>query len=585
VLARARLALSLLPLVAAACGGRGEPVVFLLDLQRPAGRPQAVAVIANEQRPILVPGDEAPHAPARPRLRLGPLAVPRGARLRVGLGFDPDHCARHPPTDFRLAAKGAGGRWTLLHRRLEPRTACGHWTDAEVSLEPLAGDTVRFAFTASAVGSGPDRERTIHPLWSDPVMVSPAPRSRRPNVILISLDTLGARHLGAYGYPHPTSPHLDRLAADATLFAHARSHYPSTAGSHMALFTALLPAAHGVRHLGDRLPDDVPTLPELLRAGGYTTAAVAENFILNLGMGFGRGFHTYVENRVPKGGTVAGGQARETFRRGLRWLGTRPPEPFFLFLHTYEVHEPYDPPPGHLRLVRSGTDGEPAADAAWRYDAEIRFLDRLLAHFLRALARRGLLERTLLVITSDHGDAFWEHGHQGHGPLLYDEVMHVPLLLSGAGMPRGRRVSAAVGLVDVMPTVLELAGLPGPSGLHGRSLVPLLRGETVPSRPLVAEVRGLVIRPMAPTNTRAVWLGDHKVIRDLAAGRWEVYDLPSDPGEQFDRVSSDGAVVAEAARVLAWYETLERGPDRSPATPPVLDPDTREQLRALGYVD
>jgi arylsulfatase A-like enzyme len=557
-------------LLVAPVQGAAAGTTFLVDLDVGS----TTVELGGEYRPVLTM--DGRRRVTRP-IHIGP-----GAQLRLGMGLDPARCAGHPVTDFRVDALGAGAPRELLRRRLDPRNACGRWTDAEVSLAALESRTISFRFRVRASAPAA-RSSALHAVWGDPFVTSPVPGPAPPNIVLVSLDALGARHLTAYGYDHPTSPHLSALAAEGALFAHALSHYPSTAGSHMTLFTGLLPAAHGVRNLANRLPDGVPTLPMLLRRAGYTTAAVTEDFVLARGLGFGRGFHAYSESREVKGALGTPGLARQTFRRALDWLRGRPPEPFFLFLHTYQVHAPYLPRDAFLRAVRPARDGGGADDPAWRYDAEIRYTDAVLGAFVARLARSGVLERTLLVVTSDHGDAFGEHGAEGHGGTLWDEVMRVPLVLRGPGIAPGTRVAAPVGLVDVLPTLLDLAGVPAPDGLHGRSLRPLLRAEPSAPRALVAEVRGLVVNPNAPVDLRAVWLGDRKVMYDRTAGRWQVFDLRADPLERRDVSAADADTLAAARRVLAWYEQL--GAARADQAPPALSDEMREKLRALGYVD
>lgn len=556
-----------LAFLAAATRVHAAPTVFLGDPE--PGRISGTVEVGGEHRPVL------PSAAGM----IGPVAVVPGAVLRIGMAFARDGCPGGPPTDFRIEVATNRAPRTVFRRRLDPDVACGRWTDAAVALDPSAAGTASFRFVVRATRAT-DRGRALHALWGDPAIVAPPSDRPPPNVIVISFDTLGARHVGAYGYAYPTTPTLDGLAADGTLFTTAVSHYPSTAGSHMTLFTGLLPAAHGVRGFGDELPRSIPTLPETLRAAGYLTAAVTEDFILSRGMGFARGFHAYRENRTPAGATP--GLARETLKRGLEWIASARREPFFLFLHTYQVHKPYRPPPGYVGLVRDGVTADGASDEV-NYDAEIRFADRLLGRFVARLRRDGVLDRTLLVVTGDHGDEFGEHGGEGHAKTLYDEVMRVPLVVRGPGIPPGLRVGARVGLADVTPTVLELAGVTVPRDLDGRSLVPAFRGEALPPRAIVAEVRGQLANARAPVNLRAVWLGDRKVIHDVTASRWHAYDLTADPREEHDL--GEGVPEVTAARpVLARYDALGLGPNERPAaeTP---TPENLEKLRALGYVE
>jgi arylsulfatase A-like enzyme len=519
-----------------------------------------------------------------PRERtLGSVEVPPGATLRVHLGFEEKYATDHPVTRFEVDAAGDGAPRALTQRELDPAQVKGRWVPLEIPLDGIAGQTVAFRFRARSARAA-DQDRRLHVLWADPVIVAPGSRSARPNVILVSLDTLGARHLGTYGYGYPTSPNLDAIATEGTLFERAVCHYPSTAGSHMTLFTSLLPVAHGVRGLWDSLDRQVPTLPQVLRHAGFMTAAFTENATLAAGMGFARGFHLYRENRRTGRPTI--GLARETLKRSLRWLRTGPFEPFFLFVHTYEVHSPYHPPRPYVSLARHDVSPHDEASPEQLYDGEIRFLDRLLAQFFRQLERLDLLDRTLIVVTSDHGEAFGEHGDEGHGDSLYENVMHVPLFVHGPGVPAGRRVDARVGLGDIMPTVLEMLGVPIPELVHGRSLVPYLRGESLDRGPFVAEVRGkLAPRPGPPDpDLRAVWMDDRKVIRDHRADTWEVYDLATDEAERRDLSPDLPGVIDTARQTLDAYEGLAgSAAPGTQADPEAPSQETLEKLRALGY--
>ena len=237
--------------------------------------------------------------------------------------------------------------------------------------------------------------------------------------------------------------------------------------------------------------------------------------------------------------------------------------------------------------MRRGRTGADHADRAWQYDAEVRLLDGLLAELVRGLRRGGTLDRTVLIVTSDHGEAFGEHGNWYHEVMLYDEVMRVPLLIRGPHLPTGLRVADRVGLVDLAPTILDAAGIAPPGHMHGRSLLTELRGAPPGPRPLVAELHGKLIPspPRLDRELRAVWLGRRKAILDLDTGRWEVYDL-ADPDERRDLAASAPDTIAEARRVLAWYDGLAAdtpegpSPDRGPLTP-----DEQNRLRALGYVE
>lgn len=330
-----------------------------------------------------------------------------------------------------------------------------------------------------------------------------APSSTR-GVILISLDTLRADRLVSYGYDLPTSPFIDRLAQRGTLFENVAAPYPATLVSHMSMFTGLYPPEHGVYPPAGVLPETAWTAAEGFRAAGFRTAAHTEGGFVAKGYGFERGFEVYDDS-------AEGGESdiETTLRRGLEFLdGLEPEERFYLFLHSYSIHDPYDPPDrfagqfdgsdpppnssgerlrdfNHERAVIERTEVERFSK---RYDASVRYADAMLESFVSELEQRGLLEDTTLVITSDHGEEFLEHGKLAH-TQLYPEVLAVPLVIVHPDQSTARRVSDQVSLVDVAPTLVELAGLAPPEGLAGISLVSYLHGtEPEQRRPSYAEV-------------------------------------------------------------------------------------------------
>ncbi|MCZ6507887.1 MAG: sulfatase [Acidobacteria bacterium] len=307
--------------------------------------------------------------------------------------------------------------------------------------------------------------------------------------ILVSLDTLRADRLGGYGHDRPTSPFFDRLAERGTLFEHALAPYPATLVSHMSLFTGLYPPQHGVYPPAVVLPERIPTLPQRFQGGGFRTQAHTEGGFVGWGFGFERGFEIYDDIDYS-----ADTDIESTFERGLDFLRSMEAEErYFLFLHTYSVHDPYDPP---SRYLEQFGEGEPHPDSRGvrlrafnhqramipaaeverfehRYEASIRYVDSVLESFVAALEGLGLLADTTLVITSDHGEEFLEHGKLGH-TQLFPESLEVPLLILHPDLTGGRRVADQVSLVDVAPTLVELAGLPELEGIPGRSLVPYL---------------------------------------------------------------------------------------------------------------
>lgn len=565
---------------------RGKPLC-VAGVVRHTGEPPATAVVAGPvlasagatervalpRDPALYPAftDLRVRQPSAGRQEFEITSVPERARLRVGIGLE-EHplLAEQDAARFRVVLVGAEGDRELLAAELVPRVRAGDrgWRDYEVDLGAFAGRPVRLRFETETP-AGPDCRRLPYPLWADPVIVAPQRLPRRPNVLLISLDTLRADRLGTYGYAKPTSPTIDHvLAAQGTVFARAFSAFPSTAGSHMTMLTSLDPCAHGVRNVSDPpLRPDARTLAELLREAGYATAAFTEDGQITTRLGFPRGFDVWVERHA-----LEHAQAASTFRRAREWIRAHRRDPWFAFVHTYEVHEPYAPPPGYREMLTA--EDAPSA----RYDGEIRYTDDLLAVLLDKLRRAGALAHTLVIVTSDHGEQFGEHGLHGHGNSLYDVLLHVPLVLWGPGLvPAGRRVTRAVGLVDLVPTVTDLLGLPPPPLTQGRSLVPLLEGRALPPRVLVAENVG------APLAVRHDDTSERKLLPRPDRPIGAAFLAATDPGELHDVAGTLGsAAFAEARRLFDAHCAAIPPPPPGAAAPP-LDPAVQEKLRALGY--
>lgn len=297
------------------------------------------------------------------------------------------------------------------------------------------------------------------------------------SVVLVSIDTLRADHLPAWGYAGVLTPAIDALGRDGVTFLDAWAHVPLTLPSHVTLFTGLLPNVHGVRdNLGYAMPPAAASLPALLKARGYATGAAVSSYVLRRETGLDRGFDAYDDKLPPGGGaqSVATVQraGADTTAAALDWLRAQAARPFFLFLHLYDPHEPYTPPEPYRSRFRLAYDGEIAAS------------DAAVGGLVAELKRLGVYERALVVLTSDHGEGLGDHGEDGHGILLYREALHVPLIVKlPQGRRAGERVEARVGLADVLPTLASLLELPTPADLPGR---PLLSGAPAP-RPLYAE--------------------------------------------------------------------------------------------------
>ncbi len=381
-------------------------------------------------------------------------------------------------------------------------------------------------------------------------------RSERParGIILVSVDTLRADHLGAYGYERPTSPFFDELAARGTLFERAIVQLPGTLPSHMSIFTGLYPAEHGVYPPDNVLAPDVPTLPEVLRAHGFWTAGFTEGGYVDGHYGFERGFDRFADDADKGPRTV-----ETTFERGLDFLASLERDVrFFLFLHTYVVHDPYDPPLPYAGLFWEGPPpaeaweptgpnltavnrGERAATPATvryfeaLYDGSIRYFDDQLRAFFGRLDELGLTNETTIVLTSDHGEEFFEHGKLVHWQI-YQETTRVPLLVLEPGRSSGARVAALVESVDLAPTLWELAAVSSPPESSGKSFVHLLRRPTGEHRDQAySEQFGWPVRGLYRLEDGRLW---HQVQQRIPAqdnGHWVEREATFDvQGERLD---------------------------------------------------
>ena len=391
------------------------------------------------------------------------------------------------------------------------------------------------------------------------------PAKARPNVLLVTIDTLRADRLGCYGYARASTPTLDALAARGVRFATAVAHVPLTTPSHASILTGLTPLRHGVRDNGQVLPAQVPTLAEAFRGAGYRTAAFVSGFPLDRRFGLDRGFETY-DDRLPHGSDArrsayverpAGG----TTKAALGWLESQQ-EPWFLWVHYFDPHSPYEPP---QELVAGGRDP---------YDGEISQVDSQLGTLLRRIEEKGLQRRTLVLVTADHGESLGEHGEETHGVFVYDSTLRVPLILLAPDVP-ARVATTVARLVDVAPTLLDSAGIPSSAPADGRSLRPAALGRELPDAPAYAESLYSRLRlGWAPLHA---WrTARYKLIE---APRPELYALDSDSGERVDRFREDAQVADSLRRDLEAAMSVA-----VPKTARDEGSDASERLRALGYV-
>jgi len=427
------------------------------------------------------------------------------------------------------------------------------------------------------------------------------PAEQRPNVVLYIVDTLRADGLASYGNARASTPNFDALAREGVLFENAFASASWTRASVATILTGLHPWRHGAEGRNDRLNDSVTTLAQTFGADGYATALVSANPNVSSAFGFERAFDEIIElylRREP--GAVRGKElitpSDVLTREALRWVDTVE-GPFLLVVLAIDPHAPYTPParfaPAREESDRSQVTGRfasinrPDLSEADRerirelYLAEVAFNDESFGELRAALGQRGLDGNTVVALTSDHGEEFWEHGRRGHGKSLVDELLRVPLVIAAPGDARvepGSRVSDPVQLADLMPTLLDLGGLPIPGSLDGRSL---LAADSVRHRPVLAGLR------MDDRDLVAARRGGFKLVWDRSSGERHLYALDGDHPEA-EPIDPSGRPNAEQAEqeLLDLLESAvaEREPGQHTPTAEIPD-DVRESLRALGYAE
>jgi len=405
---------------------------------------------------------------------------------------------------------------------------------------------------------------------------APLQRRQAPPVILISIDTCRADHLGCYGASRPATPHLDRFASEALCFTQAITTVPLTLPAHSSILTGLSPLQHGVRdNLDHRLEDTHPAVAEILGAAGYQTAAIVGAFVLDSRFGLARGFQHY-DDRLDGGlgdpGQINERPGGEVTRLALEWLDEAPRGPFFLFVHYFDPHSPYAPPEPFAALYRDDP-----------YSGEIAHVDAQIGRLFARLRELDLYDRSLIIVLSDHGEGLGEHGETGHGYFIYQSTMRVPLLVKPPGPPAPRRVDEPASLIDVAPTILGRAGLDPPPEMEGEDL---LRLAGAAGGGPGARTRDLYCESLTPTKIGCSPLlglvrGSTKYILTTDP---ELYDLARDPGEEDDLAGRKHRLAGEMEETLESLlaEAAEFGGGED--GPGAASDEERERLRSLGYI-
>lgn len=414
-----------------------------------------------------------------------------------------------------------------------------------------------FLATAPAIGGDSKPDKTSH-----------------RDVFLITIDTLRSDHVRCYGYKRIQTPAIDELAKQGIRFAQAFTPSPITNTSHTSILTGLLPSSHGVSDFGVPLAPSHSTLAEILSKEGYRTAAFIGSVILDsrkLAAGFDRGFEFY-DNFPEKTETKSRWgrierRGMDVVERAESWLNTHDAAPHFVWVHLYDPHDPYEPPPPYSGIYKDRL-----------YDGEIAYADSALGHFIAYLKKRNWYENALVVLVGDHGEGLGEHGEDTHGIFLYDSTTHVPLILKlPNGQEAGKVVEQQVRTTDIFPTVLELLGIPAPASLDGASLKPTFLDPGAPSRTVLGETDYPLRFGWAPLRSVR-----NEGFKFIEAPRPEFYDLRSDPRELHNHYAPWDAEVQKLRKTLS--EARPARPQTGKQSATALSPTTIDELRALGYL-
>jgi len=605
----------------AACGEdpAAEPPRDLMALPFrvvPGGSSRATGILPALTSPVSLQGETrasflAP-VPFEVRLRV---KLPPRPLLTFAVGIKPqpggrDGSARRIKARFFVRA-GESAPEREVYRRDFAAARADEWIEQWVDLRRFAGREVWLGFgqTLVAEDGAPleaEPEPGLLPVFADLKLHDRARYRRAKGVVVISIDTLRRDHLSLYGYRRKTTPTLDALAGEAVVFEDAVSTSSWTLPAHASLLTSLYPSAHGAVNLHARLLPGLSTLQGSLQKAGFFTQAMVTHLYLGAPYGFDEGFHRH---RL-----YSDMRAKELSDRAIGFLRARGDDDYFLFLHYYDPHWHYDPPPPFQRTFDPGYAGR-ATGVWWNfkgetrqtlaaqdlahivalYDGEIRYTDFEIERVFREMKRLELFQQSTIVMLSDHGEEFLDHGGWEHQKTLYEEQLRVPLLVKLPGNEAaGRRVSRQVRLIDVAPTLLDALGVEIPVSFQGRSLLPLLRkarGGAPESADLPEE---------AWAETEHTVDGSHKLAlrRGRAGSKWilslhpaagrdlELYRLGEDPLELRNLASGKAGQAEEVgSRTDSFLSEARRlrlaGP---PAPPPNLSPEELSQLRALGYV-
>jgi len=614
---------------------KGENILIspLMDVS-PVTDPEVRKFYPLKSRPLLDLGSGEDHFGIKMKLYLGgadfnvifappksefsySIVLPRPAVLDFGIGIIRDENSeklildKEKGVNFLITLEHQGRKKTIFQKYINPPS--GKKEDV-FSLFQHKIELPRLAKEArlSLITQG---EKGVFSFWYNPVVYRPA--AQRKNVILICLDTLRADHLGCYGYPRKTSPNIDSLTADSSIFFNAYASSPWTLPSHVSLFTSLSGVQHQVYYHDDKMDPSLVTLAEILRKNQFFCPAFTGGGFVSPEYGFSKGFDVYYTG---EGGVYYHNSAQLVYQIVSRWLERNGDKNFFIFIHTYQPHDPYacpypyktmflDEKPKWRHLDLSGYLGgkgeiyrelpeKECQNIIGLYDGEIRYSDeRLIKRLLEKLKEMNLYDQTMVIFTSDHGEEFYDHGSWLHGQNLYDESLKVPLIIKfPESRFAGKRVESVVRLIDIMPTILDELGIDfSDYELEGKSLIPLLKEEDSQDRIFLADIGNNVLNSHVPQKM-TINFGKYKLILNKEFSREdlrfflspppsipsvELYDLAQDPHEKRNIAAEKRDLVAQlTSQVEKIYQQARKKREEKVK----IDEELKRELKALGYI-
>lgn len=538
--------------------------------------------------------------------------IPENATLEFGSGiFAYKESQENQSALFKVIAEHAGAEKVLYENELtlEASLLRDQIQHVRIDLSSYAHEKIKLTFLTEEPlhAAASESSASTFAFWANPIIYRP--NLEKVNIILISLDTLRADHLGCYGYSRPTSPALDNLSQDAALFANTYAQSSWTLPSHMSLLFSLNSASHQVYFNDQRVDESLPSMATFLKEEGYITYGFTGGGYVSSIYGFAKGFDWYDE---PVGGRKAPlgmDEAERMFEVTSEWLGKNQDKPFFLFLHTFQIHGPYaSPEPWNEMFLQKGAgwnrlalrnfldshgDDYPftpdeKSNIVALYDQEIRYTDDvLIAPLVARLKELGIYDNTLLIVTSDHGEEFDDHGGWLHGRTVYNELIRVPLVIKfPESAYKGTRVESKCRLIDILPTALDTAGIKySRSALEGRSLFTFLNGSETEDRVFISDLAHKNVPDPCPaliaTNSKNLKFIIQKSKGGVKA--IEAFDLNRDPRERNNIFKRTQAIrqdiLAELDAYYAEKAKLQRNKQRIR-----MDKELEEKLKALGYL-